>query len=121
MREIVHIRESEVVIYEVTNKYLKECWNLKVDLANKDIYLEYLKKCEFENILLDKTQCIFSDKWISHFLTNKSDGDWLWSVDLEHYFEKYNFLWPEAHLKKMRNSNFKLSDNSKSTIKKDET
>jgi hypothetical protein len=118
MRQIINIKNDEVIIYEITDQYLKECFKLKDNLAGKNLYLTYLKNCEFEDILLDSTKCIFSDEYIMHFLTTKTDGDWLWSADLEHYFEKYNFIWPDEHLKKITNSAYKLSENSKHILKK---
>lgn len=118
MSQIIHIKPREVIIYEVTDQYLKECQSLKKEIKNKTLYLQYFENCEYENIVLDKSQCIFSGKWITHNMTKKSDGDWLWTADLEHYFEHYNFLWPEEHQNKIQLSNFELSEDSKLILKK---
>ena len=118
MRQILHIKENEVIIYEVTDEYLHECKTSKESLPNKKEYLSYLKKTEFDSILLDRTKCIFSGKPITHYLTIKTDGDWLWSGDLEHYFEEHNFSWPKEHLRKIIDSSFELSEKSNSIFNK---
>ncbi len=112
MRQILNIKDDEVIVYEITDQYLLECRELKISPENKKLYSDYLKKCDFESILLDQTQCIFSKDWITHFDTIKTDGDRIWSGDLEHYFEKYNFIWPEDHLCKIVDSNYQISKNS---------
>jgi len=117
MRQILNIKDNEVIIYEITDQYLFECNKSNLSIKNKKNYLEYLNNCEFESILLDQTECIFSKKWITHFETIKTDGNWLWSGDLEHYFNRYNFIWPKNHLKKIEKSNYKISNESKKTIK----
>lgn len=118
MRQIINIKDEEVIIYEITDQYLFECHHSKYASANKELCLNYLNKCEFDSIMLDQTQCIFSKDWITHFETHKTDGNWIWSGDLEYYFEKYNFIWPEDHLDKIMNSNYKISKESKSIIEK---
>ena len=117
MRQILNIKDNEVIIYEITDQYLFECNKSNLSIKNKKNYLEYLNNCEFESILLDQTECIFSKKLITHFETIKTDGNWLWSGDLEHYFNRYNFIWPKNHLKKIEKSNYKISNESKKTIK----
>ncbi|SEB45876.1 hypothetical protein SAMN04489761_0840 [Tenacibaculum sp. MAR_2009_124] len=116
MRQILNIKDDEVIIYEITDQYLFECHRSNKVVMNKSLYLNYLSICDFEKITLDRTQCIFSQEWITHYGTLKTDGNWLWSTDLEHYFEKYNFKWPKDHLLKITNSNYQMSKKSKSII-----
>ncbi|WP_435263821.1 hypothetical protein [Tenacibaculum sp. nBUS_03] len=116
MRKILNIKDDEVILYEITDQYLFDCNKSNIAIEKKKLYLDYLNNCDFESILLDQTECIFSKDLITHFETIKTDGDWLWSGDLEHYFDRFNFFWPEDHLKKIEKSNYKMTKESKIII-----
>ncbi|WP_299711557.1 hypothetical protein [uncultured Tenacibaculum sp.] len=106
IRFIVHVESKREYIYD-NNKLKQSCYPNK-DIENKWL-AEYLDKAEYLNIVLDKSPCIFTGDYISHYQTIRTDGFWVWSSDFLHYTKNFNFIWPEdfmIHVKEnLNNSN----------------
>ncbi len=59
--------------------------------------------------MLDTTECIICNKEIYHDGTLITDGNWVWSSDLNHYFKNHNFIFPKDFLKSIRYKNHETS------------
>ncbi|MBS1637736.1 MAG: hypothetical protein JST26_17605 [Bacteroidetes bacterium] len=64
--------------------------------------------------MLDTTDCIICGENILHYDTLITDGDWVWSADLKHYFDHHNFVFPEDFLQSIRSKNYEISEISTS-------
>lgn len=103
MRIIIDIRKSPLLLYEVTDEILK--MNIKCILDKDEVY-GYLKKSHYLEILLDKTLCVYGEQMIEHYQTYLTDGSWVWSSDINHYFFNHNFALPKDFLEYIRTLNY---------------
>lgn len=107
MRILIDIQKEPFKLLELTDNNLKE-HNLKnFTIQDKEKIIKYLRKSEYLSILLDCTTCIFTGEIIEHFDTHKTDGKWIWSADIIHYIEKYNFILPFDFLSDIRQNDYK--------------
>jgi hypothetical protein len=115
IRFIADLRKEEIVVYSISNDFIKKCDSdeLFFNSERLDNYLETaVKIC----ILLDSTKSIFEDISITSNETFLSDGDWIWSGDLNYYSKHHHFLWPEKFLLSVINKSYELKELSNHKI-----
>ena len=100
-RLIARINGNKITVYLVSDEYVRDCILLPAVEGNDKI-VKYLKSSFYIAILLDSTKSLFEDRQITSFETYLTDGNWIWSGDLEHYTEKYKFKWPAAFVESIR-------------------
>ena len=79
--------------------------NKKTDILIKD----YVNDSEKLAVFLDLTKSLFSSDYITHYRTLETDGNFIWSSDLNIYTKDYNFIWPN----KIVNQIYSLSEKEK--------
>ncbi len=57
--------------------------------------LDFFKESDYISIVIDSTNCLFDETKITHTKTLKTNGDWVWSADIEHYVEFHDFVLPK--------------------------
>lgn len=107
MRIIIDIKKKNFELLEVTDGNLKEDSMKSFCIEDKKEIIRYMKNSEYLSILLDYTTCIFTGKNIEHFETHLTDGNWIWSADIIHYFEKHNYILPLNFLSDIRQKHYK--------------
>lgn len=110
-RIIIDLRQEPCVLYEIENDYIKKYSGKVVDHKRK-IAL-FMKKATYLSILLDCTRCIFKNNRISHMKTLLTDGNFIWSADLNHYVKHHSLQLPQFFVSYMDSVNYKtffLSD-----------
>ncbi len=110
-RVLVRIRLPEIHVNAVTDEYIKECdRRAPVNSVEQDKLIAYVNNAHHAAIHLDLTESIFAGERIPHARTLLSDGEWLWSADLNHYTEKHNFVWPEEFIQSVKSKKYKMPD-----------
>lgn len=107
MRILINIQKEPFELQEFTDKNLKEDKANNFTIQDKEKIIKYMRKSEYLSILLDCTHCIFTGEIIEHFDTHKTDGKWIWSVDLIHYFKKHNLVLPLDFLSDISQNDYK--------------
>ncbi|MCL9807669.1 hypothetical protein NAT51_19255 [Flavobacterium amniphilum] len=92
-RIIVNLNKTVLNVYVVTDDYLKECFE-HIEPVDRGLS-RYLDESGYFSILLDTNYDIFEKNTISDFRTLRTDGYWIWSADLNYYYEKFGFKWPQ--------------------------
>ena len=105
---IIDIKKQPFKLLEVTDSNLKEDTVKNFNIEDKKEIIKYMRKSEYLSILLDCTYCIFTGEVIEHFDTHQTDGKWIWSADIIHYIEKYNFILPIDFLSDIRQNDYKI-------------
>lgn len=106
MRIIINLNLSDKLYYFIDESYIERCAIVETLYFDKNKIFEYLKKSKLFIVMLDKTDCVICNKKISHYGTLITDGNWVWSSDLNHYFEKHSFIFPEDFLKSIRDKSY---------------
>lgn len=91
-RFIVNIDENHIILVE--DSYLEKCNRIKTE--NSTILIDFLGKSDYLSITLDKVKSLFSNEYVSHVHTLRTDGKWIWSSDLNHYTKNHYFQWPKS-------------------------
>lgn len=92
-RIIAEIRTDKIRLYTVSDAYILRCSDEKKEINER--LDRYLNASTYISILLDTAKDLFSGKQIKSEETWISDGTWVWSADLLHYYRHHNFQWPE--------------------------
>ncbi|PSK93098.1 hypothetical protein [Taibaiella chishuiensis] len=107
-RFLADIQTHEIPLYQITDTYLQACavreTRRDIDLSALQAYLD--KACYIE-ILLDLGKCIFDNQSITSNETLLTDGNWIWSGDLNHYSLLHHFAWPEAFITSVQKRSYK--------------
>jgi hypothetical protein len=92
------VSDEELRIYSLSNESLPD---IKV--------VAYIEAASYLQITIDQTHCIICNKLIDDVQTLRTDGTWIWSADLEHYYQDHHFFWPRSFLQRMKSLSYKLS------------
>ncbi|MCP4177717.1 MAG: hypothetical protein GY756_08120 [bacterium] len=111
--------KKENLFFDISDFQLNQHYQNKEDNLNKKINRKlsrYLKKSYFLVGALEEAYCIFSKSLIEHYETWYTDGEWVWSADLMHYFKKYHFRWPDEFIQYLSKRKFAIPKISKEEI-----
>jgi len=102
------VKNQDIELYKISDKYIINCDAQRNNNNIDQKFLTYLKSGIYISILLDTAKDIFSDKRISSEETLVSDGKWVWSADLIHYYESHRFMWPQEFVNDAQRRSFQL-------------
>ena len=105
---ILNIKKDFLFI--INDSYIKNCYYNKKSLAyfKKKRLLKYVNNAPLLLGFLDLTDCLFSGKDIPSYETLFTDGEWIWSADLNYYSKNFYFEWPNEFIKSIANKCYKL-------------
>ncbi len=107
-RFLADIRTHSISLYKINDSYLQACAReQRAQDTDPTALLAYLDNGKYMSILLDRGKYIFDNQSISSNETLLSDGNWIWSADLNHYTGFHHFIWPEAFLASIQNRIYK--------------
>jgi|GEM_PF-3705608 len=115
-RIIADIRLNEIKVYIVSDEYIRTCYSKTKNDVKKNL-IEYLNGGAFINILLNSTKSIFNNNdSITSNETLLSDGNWIWSGDLNYYTENYDFKWPKEFFETIKANCYEIEQMDKYLI-----
>lgn len=117
MRVVAKTHNTEVFVNLISDNYIKECDQKEIK-ANKESakLISYLGNAYYIIIRLNLTNSLFDGTNIESSHTLLSDGEWIWSADLNHYSEKHSFIWPNGFLESVKAKNYKMPELTETQI-----
>jgi hypothetical protein len=102
------INTQKNILYNISDVHLEKCAQLKITRNDFNKILQYISRPDAIQILLDRTKCILCNTHVSHFETLFTNRIWIWSADLNHYFEKHFFQFPDEFYKYAQLVNYQM-------------
>ena len=105
-RKRIILQISKKKMFIITDSYIKN----NIGMEDK-LVTNYISNCGQYSFFLDKLKSLFSEELIPHYWSLYTDGEWLWSADLNYYVQNFGLKLPNEFVVYIKKNKLrKLSD-----------